>query len=66
LDDRIGSLKEGMNADVVLWSGNPLSVYSKADKVWIDGALRFDRAAPELKHTSDFNLGIITPAGDRP
>jgi imidazolonepropionase-like amidohydrolase len=66
LDDRIGSLKAGMNADVVLWSGNPLSVYSKADKVWIDGVLRFDRSAPELKHTSDFNLGIITPAGDRP
>lgn len=66
LDDRIGSLKEGMNADVVLWSGNPLSVYSKADKVWIDGVLRFDRSKPELNHTSDFNLGIITPTGDRP
>ena len=66
LDDRIGSLKEGMNADVVLWSGNPLSVYSKADKVWIDGVLRFDRSMPVLNHTSDFNLGIITPTGDRP
>ena len=66
LDDRIGSLKKGMNADVVLWSGNPLSVYSKADKVWIDGALRFDRYSPATNHTSDFNLGIITPEGDRP
>jgi imidazolonepropionase-like amidohydrolase len=66
LGDRIGSIKNGMNADVVLWSGNPLSVYSKANKVWIDGALRFDRSAPEHNHTSDFNLGIITPVGDRP
>jgi imidazolonepropionase-like amidohydrolase len=66
LEDRIGSLKEGMNADVVLWSGNPLSVYSKANMVWIDGALRFDRSAPSQNHTSDFNLGIIRPEGDRP
>lgn len=66
LDDKIGSLKVGMNADVVLWSGNPMSVYTKADKVWIDGALRFDRKSPKDNHTSDFNLGIITPEGDRP
>ena len=66
LDDRIGSLQKGMNADVVLWSGNPLSVYSQAEKVWIDGALRFDRSNVESNHTSDFNLGIITPEGDRP
>lgn len=66
LEDRIGSLSEGMNADVVLWSGDPLSVYSKAEKVWIDGALRFDRTNPSLTPTSDFNLGIITPAENRP
>ena len=39
LDDRIGSLEAGKNADVVLWSGDPFSVYSRAEKVWIDGAL---------------------------
>lgn len=66
LDDRIGSLKSGMNADLVLWNGNPLSVYSKAEKVWVDGALRFDRSKPEQRHTSDFNLGVITADGDRP
>ena len=43
LDDKIGSIEVGKNADVVLWSGNPFSVYSKAEKVWIDGALMFDR-----------------------
>jgi imidazolonepropionase-like amidohydrolase len=66
LDDRIGSLAPGMNADVVLWSGNPLSVYSKADKVWVDGALRFDRDNADVNTISDFNLGIIAPTEDRP
>ena len=46
LDDRIGSIEAGKNADVVLWSGNPFSVYSRAEKVWIDGALLFDRLDP--------------------
>jgi len=66
LDDKIGSLTQGMNADVVLWSGDPFSVYTKAEKVWIDGALRFDRANKSISPTSDFNIGILTPAGDRP
>ena len=66
LEDKIGSLKAGMNADVVLWSGDPFSVYTKADKVWIDGALRFDREDSSVAPTSDFNLGIISPEGDRP
>lgn len=66
LDDRIGTLAEGMNADVVLWSGDPFSVYTKAEMVWIDGALQFDRSNPKLSATSDFNLGILTPTGERP
>jgi imidazolonepropionase-like amidohydrolase len=66
LEDKIGSLKAGMNADVVLWSGDPFSVYTKADKVWIDGALRFDRDDGSVTPTSDFNLGIISAEGDRP
>lgn len=66
LEDKIGSLEAGKNADVVLWSRDPFSVYSKAEKVWIDGALRFDRRNPSVAPTSDFNIGIISPAGDRP
>ena len=42
LNDRTGSIKVGKDADVVLWSGNPLSVYSKAEKTIIDGAMYFD------------------------
>lgn len=42
LDERVGSIKEGKDADVVLWSGNPLSVYSKAEKTLIEGTTYFD------------------------
>ena len=59
LDDRIGSLEPGKNADLVLWSGNPFSVYTRAEKVWIDGALRFDRSAPDTRWRTDFELGFV-------
>jgi len=59
LDDRIGSLEPNKNADLVLWSGDPFSVYTRADKVWIDGALRFDRAAPDTRWRTDFELGYV-------
>ncbi len=42
LDNRMGSIKVGKDADVVLWSGHPLSVYSKAEKTIIDGKIYFD------------------------
>ena len=66
LEDRIGSLEAGKNADVVLWSSDPFSVYAKAEKVWIDGAVRYDRGDKTVTPTSDFNLGIIDPEEDRP
>tara|TARA_R110000868_G_scaffold214447_1_gene464537 strand:+ start:2430 stop:5453 length:3024 start_codon:yes stop_codon:yes gene_type:complete len=42
LDDTMGSIKKGKSADVVLWSGPPLSVYSKPEKTIIEGAIYFD------------------------
>lgn len=42
LDNRVGSIKEGKDADLVLWSDNPLSVYAKAEKTIIEGATYFD------------------------
>jgi imidazolonepropionase-like amidohydrolase len=60
LEGRIGSLEPGKNADLVLWSGDPFSVYTRAEKVWIDGVLRFDRAAPpETWWRTDFELGFV-------
>ena len=57
LGDRIGTLAPGRNADVVIWSSNPISIYSKADQVFIDGALAFDRSKPRESPASDFLLG---------
>ncbi|PVW13525.1 amidohydrolase family protein [Marixanthomonas spongiae] len=42
LDDRTGSIKEGKDADLVLWSDNPLSVHAKAEKTMIEGTTYFD------------------------
>lgn len=55
--DKTGSLKPGKMADVVLWNGNPLSVYTRPDKVWVDGALLYDASNPRLRPVSDFELG---------
>ncbi len=57
IETMTGSLKPGKMADVVLWNGNPLSVYSRPDKVWVDGALLFDSRNPKLRPVSDFELG---------
>src|SRR5437868_11993437 len=59
LDDKIGSLEAGKNADVILWTGDPFSVYSKPEKVWIDGALLFDRTDPAEQWRTDFELGFV-------
>ncbi len=42
---------------MVIWSANPFSVYARADQVYIDGALTFDRADPRYQPLSDFELG---------
>ncbi|WP_317900162.1 amidohydrolase family protein [Aurantibacillus circumpalustris] len=43
IDNKVGRIKVGMVADLVLWTDNPLSVYAKADKTIIDGQIYFDR-----------------------
>jgi len=67
LDDRIGSIEVGKNADVVLWSSDPFSVYSRPEKVWIDGAMLFDRLDPTQQWRTDFELGFVpdNPGGAR-
>ena len=42
LDDRTGSIKVGKDADLVLWSGHPMSIYTKAEKTMIEGVTYFD------------------------
>jgi len=60
ISDRTGTLEVGKQADVVLWSGDPFSVYTHADHVWIDGVLRYDRADSARQPHSDFEVGLPT------
>lgn len=48
LDSKMGSIKVGKDADVVLWTDNPLSIYAKADKTIIEGVVYYDREKDEL------------------
>jgi imidazolonepropionase-like amidohydrolase len=57
IGEKTGSLETGKMADVVLWNGNPLSIYSRPEKVWVDGALMYDADDPKRKPVSDFELG---------
>lgn len=42
IDNRVGSLKAGKDADVVVWSDNPLSIYARAEKTFVDGIAYWD------------------------
>ncbi len=59
LDKEIGSLEPGKHADIVLWSGDPFSVYTRTEKVWVDGALLYDRSDPTDQWRTDFELGFV-------
>ena len=55
--DKTGSLEPGKAADIVVWSRDPFSVYAQAEKVFIDGALVYDRKDARFQPKSDFELG---------
>jgi imidazolonepropionase-like amidohydrolase len=61
IDSTTGTLERGKAADVVVWSGDPFSVYSKAERVYNEGRLVFDRSAPERQLLTDFNMGTAPP-----
>ena len=55
--DKTGTLEPGKMADVVVWSRDPFSVYAQAEKVYIDGALMYDRDDPKRSPRTDFEIG---------
>ena len=61
--DQTGTLEAGKMGDVVVWDGNPFSVYTRAERVYIDGALAFERGNDEVNPVTDFTLGTAAAAG---
>ncbi len=53
IDEYVGSITEGKDADLVIWNDHPLSVYAKAMKTFVDGKLYFDRDDMELRKVRD-------------
>jgi imidazolonepropionase-like amidohydrolase len=68
VDNKVGSIKVGKDADVVLWSDNPLSIYAKAEKTIVDGVVYFDRekdAEARKKITAEKSRLIQKMLGDK-
>lgn len=53
IDDKVGSIKVGKDADVVLWNNNPLSIYAKVEKTLIEGVVYFDSQVDEAKRDAN-------------
>jgi imidazolonepropionase-like amidohydrolase len=58
VDAQVGTLEPGKQADVVVWSGDPFSVYTLAQQVYIEGELVFDRAKETPQDGNDFEVGL--------
>jgi imidazolonepropionase-like amidohydrolase len=64
IDHLTGTLEQGKRGDLVVWSGNPFSVYTRADLVAIAGDVVYDRS--KGRAPTDFELGnsaLPPPAG---
>jgi imidazolonepropionase-like amidohydrolase len=62
LEERTGTIEEGKEADLVVWSADPFSVYARAERVWVGGETVWDRSDPGSWPLADFQLGT----GSRP
>jgi imidazolonepropionase-like amidohydrolase len=61
LQDRIGSLETGKDADFVLLDGDPLSTFTLVQQTWVDGAMVFDRSDPQDKLWAVGGYGASRP-----
>ncbi|HHP7237622.1 amidohydrolase family protein [Longibacter sp.] len=58
LEDRIGSLEEGKDADLIVLSGDPLSVYTNIEETWVEGQKVFDRDNPDDRDLATGGYGV--------
>jgi imidazolonepropionase-like amidohydrolase len=58
VDEEVGTLEKGKQADIVVWDGDPWSVYTRAQQVWIEGELVYDRSDPKHQPSTDFESGM--------
>jgi imidazolonepropionase-like amidohydrolase len=65
VDDRVGTLEPGKQADLVVWDRSPFSVYARAERVYIEGELVFERGRADPDARSDFELGLLGGAEAR-
>ena len=52
IDDKVGSIKVGKDADIVLWNANPLSIYAKPEKTLIEGVVYYDAQKDEAQRVA--------------
>ncbi|MGI9200514.1 MAG: amidohydrolase family protein [Woeseiaceae bacterium] len=62
IEDRAGSLEEGKDADFVVLSGDPFSVYTRVQQTWVEGKKRFDLADPDDATIADGGFGALVPS----
>lgn len=63
LADRVGSLAPGKDADLVVLSGDPLSVYTRVEETWVEGERVFDRTDPKDRLLATGGYGAGNPRG---
>ena len=62
LEDRIGSLERGKDADFVVLTGDPFSVYTRVQQTWVEGVKRFDLNDPDDQAVAEGGFGVLQPS----